>query len=199
MTRTVRERAESLDTHHCRRGGTRLQRWLIVVIAVSILTSCAGTSSQRGSTPAQSDPPVPADGGHSVQRLKRDVDRLISIRFDDIDALEQQLGTQLGPPGSDGRANVRKAHGGAIAGVALQEVELHSAGDNPEHARLLLKLGAPDLLMEGAPWPAAVLYPPHPDAPDANAYWSFEIQGAAVILGLGPDQRRLSYISISKR
>lgn len=197
MARTVVERAVSLGADPCR-GGTWL-RWLIVVFAMSLLTSCAGTSSQRGPAPAPPGPPVPADGSHPVQRLKRDVERLISIRFDDIEALEQQLDTHLGRPGADGRASVRKARGGTLAGVALKDVELHGAPDHPEQARLLLRFGATDLLMDDVPWPAAILHPPHPDAPDGHAYGSLEIQGAAVILGLGPDQTHLSYISIRKR
>ncbi|WP_282244043.1 hypothetical protein [Stenotrophomonas sp. PS02300] len=134
-----------------------------------------------------------------MDRLRHDVDQLIETPFDDIAAVDALLGSQLGPVGSDDQLNVRKADAGAIAGISLRSIELRSARDDPRHATLLMSVEPSALMMTDAPWPAAVLYPPRPDAPDSNAYWSLQTGGATVIVGLGPDQVHVSYVSISKR
>lgn len=134
-----------------------------------------------------------------MERLKHDVDQLISTGFDDVEALDRQFGSRLGPVRQEGQLNVRHTHGGEIAGIALASIELRSAQDDPKHATLLLDVAPSGLIMEDAPWPDAVLFPPRPDAPDSTAYWSLRMGDTSVVFGLAPDQIHVRYISISKR
>ncbi|MFC0155806.1 hypothetical protein ACFFJ4_20095 [Xanthomonas dyei] len=134
-----------------------------------------------------------------TERLKQDVDRLIGTDFQDVAALSAQLQTQFGPRQSQEAMVVRVGQGGALAGAALQHIELRSTQDAPSHATLLLDFSAPGPALEDVPWPDALLYPPRPDAAGSSAYWSLQRGQVTVILGLTKDQANLSFITISKQ
>lgn len=184
----------------CRSTRRTTGRWCVIAMtATALIVGCANSTLESQAGMAKASPPIESKSENTMDRLKRDVDRLLSTPFDDVQALNVHLQAQLGPVQPHGQTDVRKAQGGTLAGIALKDIELRSAQDDPGHATLLLDLGSSELALQDPPWPAAVLYPPRPDAPDSNAYWSIQMGGASVIIGLAPDQTHVRYISIGKR
>ncbi len=49
-----------------------------------------------------------------MERFKNDIERLISVRFDDVDALNEQLHTHLGEPTRQGLRDERIAERGML-------------------------------------------------------------------------------------
>ncbi|MGH8036720.1 MAG: hypothetical protein ACREPD_03170 [Stenotrophomonas sp.] len=176
-----------------------LRARLMSITAFALIAGCANGWQLGNGGSAAASLAIESRSESVMDRLKQDVDRLLNTRFDDVEALDRQLGSQLGPVRQEGQFNVRHAQGGNIAGAALEGMELRSAQDDPSHATLVLELAPSGLAMEDAPWPAAVLYPPRPDAPESTAHWSLQVGNASVVFGLAPDQVHVRYISISKR
>lgn len=134
-----------------------------------------------------------------MERIKQNVDRLADTGFDDIAAINAQLHAQLSPAQPRDGFDVRVSDSGALGGMPISGIELRSATDDASRATLLLRFAAPGVPLDDAPWPNAVLYPPRPDAADSTAYWSVDkANGTQVILGLSPDQTRLTYLTIRK-
>jgi len=134
-----------------------------------------------------------------MERIKQSVDRLAGTGFDDIAAVNAQLHAQLGPAQPRDGFDVRLSDSGVLGGIQVSDIELRSATDDASHATLLLRFPAPGVPIEEVPWPNAVLYPPRPDAADSTAYWSVDVaKDTQVILGLSPDQTRLTQMTIRK-
>lgn len=185
-----------------RAGATRtrgLRAGLLSFTAFALIAGCSSSSLESSKGSLTANPPTQPRSENAMERLRHDVDRLITTRFDDVEALDRQIGSRLGPVRKEGQLNVRHAHDGSIAGIALENIELRSAQDDPGHATLVLEVAPSGLVMEDAPWPTAVLYPPRPDAPDSTAHWSLQVDDTSVVFGLAPDQVHVRYISISKR
>lgn len=134
-----------------------------------------------------------------MERIKQSVDRLADTRFDDIAAVNAQLHAQLGAAQPKDGFDVRVSDSGVLGDIPVSGIELRSATDDASHATLLLRFPAPGVPLADVPWPNAVLYPPRPDAVDSTAYWSVDAANdTQVILGLSPDQTRLTHVTIRK-
>lgn len=134
-----------------------------------------------------------------MERIKEGVDRLADTGFDDIAAVNAQLHAHLGPAQPGDGFDVRVSDSGSLGGIPVSGIELRSATDDASHATLQLRFPAPGVRLSDVPWPNAVLYPPRPDAADSTAYWSVDTANdTQVILGLSPDQTRLTHITIRK-
>ncbi|AWH26939.1 hypothetical protein [Stenotrophomonas sp. YAU14D1_LEIMI4_1] len=123
---------------------------------------------------------------------------MASTRFGDVDALETQLQTRLGPITRQGRRYERTADGGTLGGLALRNISLRSAADDPRHANLSFEFAAPGIVLRQVAWDGAVMHPPHPDAPGSRAHWNAQLGDATVVLGLDTDDATLVYVSISQ-
>lgn len=134
-----------------------------------------------------------------MERFKNDIERLSSVRFDDVDALSKQLHTHLGEPTRQELMHERTAERGVLGDLELRNIKLRSAADDPAHARLIFEVAPPSIALDEIIWEDATIDPPHPDAPDSRASWSARVNGAKVVLGLAADNVTLTYVSISQR
>ena len=132
-----------------------------------------------------------------MERFKNDIERLISVRFDDVDALNEQLHTHLGEPIRQGLRDERIAERGMVGHLEIRNITLRSAPDDPAHAKLAFDVAAPSIALEEIIWEDSTIYPPHPDAPGSRPYWSAQVNGAEVVLGLAPDNVTLTRVVIS--
>ncbi|AWH19245.1 hypothetical protein C1922_18955 [Stenotrophomonas sp. ZAC14D2_NAIMI4_7] len=85
-----------------------------------------------------------------------------------------------------------------MGGLALYNISLRSAADDPGHANLSFEFEPPSIVLREFAWEGAVMHPPHPDAPGSRAYWNVQLGEAAVVLGLDTDNATLVYVSISQ-
>lgn len=134
-----------------------------------------------------------------MERFKNDIERLSSVRFDDVDALSKQLHTRLGEPTRQGLRNERTAERGLLGDLEVRNITLRSDADNPALARLTFDVAPPSIALDEIIWEDSTIYPPHPDAPGSRAYWSAPVNGAKVVLELAPDQKTLTHVLISQR
>ncbi|MEN5285840.1 hypothetical protein ABE494_07790 [Stenotrophomonas lactitubi] len=134
-----------------------------------------------------------------MERFKNDIERLISVRFDDVDALNEQLHTHLGEPTRQGLRDERIAERGMLGDLEVRNIKLRSAADDPAHANLIFEVALPSIALEEIIWEDSIVNPPHPDAPGSRPYWSAQVNGAKVVLGLAADNVTLTYVSIRQR
>lgn len=134
-----------------------------------------------------------------MERFKYDIERLAGVRFDDVDALSEQLHTRLGAPTRQGLRDERTAERGRLGDLEVRNITLRSDVDNPALAKLTFDVAPPSILLEEIIWEDSTLYPPHPDAPGSRPYWSAKVNGAEVVLSLAPDNVTLTRVLISHR
>ena len=134
-----------------------------------------------------------------MERFKNDIERLASVRFDDVDALNEQLHTHLGAPTRQGLRDERTAERGRLGDLEVRNITLRSPADDPTHATLIFEVAPPSIALDEIIWEDSTIEPPHPDAPDSRPYWSAQVNGAEVILGLAPDNVTLTRVLISHR
>ncbi|QDL26408.1 hypothetical protein [Stenotrophomonas maltophilia] len=134
-----------------------------------------------------------------MERFKNDIERLISVRFDDVDALNEQLHTHLGAPTRQGLRDERIAERGMLGDLEVRNIKLRSAADDPAHANLIFEVAPPSIALEEVSWEGSIVNPPHPDASGSRPYWSAQVNGAEVVLGLAADNVTLTYVSIRQR
>lgn len=134
-----------------------------------------------------------------MERFKNDIERLISVRFDDVDALNEQLHTHLGEPTRQGLRDERIAERGMLGDLEVRNIKLRSAADSTAHANLIFEVAPPSIALEDVNWEDPIVNPPHPDASGSRPYWSGQVNGAEVVLGLAADNVTLTYVSIRQR
>ncbi len=174
-------------------------RCLTLAIAALVLSAC---SSGRPPTPSHhlnQGQSVKSGSETGMERFKNDIERLSSVRFDDVDALSKQLHTHLGEPTRQELMHERTAERGVLGDLELRNIKLRSAADDPAHARLIFEVAPPSIALDEIIWEDSTIDPPHPDAPDSRASWSAQVNGAKVVLGLAADNVTLTYVSISQR
>ena len=133
-----------------------------------------------------------------MERFKNDIERLTSVRFDDVDSLNKQLHTHLGETTRQDLMDERIAERGMLGGLEVRNIKLRSAADDPAHANLIFEVAPPGISLEEIIWEDSIVNPPHPDAPGSRPYWSAQVNGAKVVLGLAADNVTLTYVSISQ-
>lgn len=74
-----------------------------------LLRGCTTRASARRSFAVETRLPVQYSREHGLERLKGDVDQVAYIQFEDIEALNAQIGAELGAAQPHGGVNVRKA------------------------------------------------------------------------------------------
>ncbi|WP_144435737.1 hypothetical protein [Stenotrophomonas indicatrix] len=186
------------------KGGLRRRAWvagyrcLTITIAALVLSACSSGApalshhlNQRQSVKSGSET--------GIERFKNDVERLTSVRFDDVDALNEQLHTHLGEPIRQGLRDERIAECGRLGDLEVRNITLRSAADDPAHANLIFEVVPPSIALEEINWEDSTLYPPHPNAPGSRPYWSVQVNSATVVLGLASDNVTLTYVSIRQR
>ena len=134
-----------------------------------------------------------------MERFKNDIERLASVRFDDVDALNEQLHTHLGAPTRQGLRDERVAERGRLGDLEVRNITLRSPADDPTHATLIFEVAPPSIALEEIIWENSAIEPPHPDAPGSRPYWSAQVNSAKVVLGLSLDYKTLAFVSISQR
>ncbi|MCR8715515.1 hypothetical protein NU965_12620 [Stenotrophomonas indicatrix] len=186
------------------KGGLRRRPWvagyrcLTITIAALVLSACSSGApalshhlNQRQSVKSGSE--------IGMERFKYDIERLAGVRFDDVDALNEQLHTHLGAPTRQGLRDERTAERGRLGDLEVRNITLRSVPDDPAHAKLTFDVAPPSILLEEIIWDDSTLYPPHPDAPGSRPYWSAKMNGAEVVLSLAPDNVTLTRVLISHR
>lgn len=171
---------------------------LSLIAPALLLAACSSAPASAPSAPFHHRASFEARSGSTTDAFKRDIERLASTRFGDVDALETQLQTRLGPITRQGRRYERTADGGTLGGLALRNISLRSAADDPRHANLSFEFAAPGIVLRQVAWDGAVMHPPHPDAPGSRAHWNAQLGDATVVLGLDTDDATLVYVSISQ-
>ena len=134
-----------------------------------------------------------------MERFKNDIERLSSVRFDDVDALNKQLHTHLGEPTRQDVMDERIAEHGMLGDLEVRNIRLRSAADDPALANLIFEIAPPSIALEEIIWENSTKHPSRPDAPGSRPYWSAQVNDAKVVLGLDADNVTLTYISISQR
>lgn len=133
-----------------------------------------------------------------MERFKNDIERLTSVRFDDVDALNEQLHTHLGEPTRQRLRSERIAERGMLGDLEIRNITLRSALDDPAHAKLAFDVVPPSIALEEIIWEDSTIEPPHPDAPDSRPYWTARVNGVEVVLGLALDNVTLTRVVISQ-
>ncbi|AWH23110.1 hypothetical protein [Stenotrophomonas sp. ZAC14D2_NAIMI4_6] len=134
-----------------------------------------------------------------MDRFKHDIERLSATRLDDFEALGKQLQTKLGDVRREGLRDERTAERGALGALEIRNISLRSATDEPGHANLTFDVALPSIVLDGPLWDGFTMYPARPDAPDSRPYWSANVSGAKVVLGLASDHKTVTYVSVSRR
>lgn len=134
-----------------------------------------------------------------MERFANEVEQLAGVRFDDPDAVGRHLKTQFGSARRDDVREERTAERGMLGNLEVRNIKLLSASDDLSHATLTFDVAAPSLAIRDPLWEGSIPYPARPDASGSRPYWSAQVNGAQVILGLESDGVTLTYISISQR
>ena len=187
------------------KGGLRRRAWvagyrcLTITIAALVLSACSSGAPPALSHHLNQRQSVKSGSETGIERFNSDIERLTSVRFDDVDALNEQLHTHLGEPTRQGLRDERIAERGMLGGLEIRNIMLRSVPDDPAHAKLTFDVAPPSILLEEIIWEDSTLYPPHPDAPGSRPYWSAKVNGAEVVLSLAPDNVTLTRVLISHR
>lgn len=199
MDATVQKCSASSDRRYSTNLRTASCRWLSLTASTMLVAACSSAPASAPSAPLNHRASVEARSGSTTDAFKRDIERLASTRLGDVDALQTQLQTHLGPATRQGLRYERTAEGGTLGGLALRNISLRSAADDPGHANLSFELAPPSIVLHDFAWEGAVMHPPHPDAPGSRPYWNVQLGNASVVLGLDTDNATLVYVSISQR
>ncbi|WP_188248765.1 hypothetical protein [Stenotrophomonas maltophilia] len=176
-----------------------MRRRLAIAVPALVLAACTSAAPPPPSDYLNQKQPVESGSQTGMERFKNDIERLTKLRFDDVDALNEQLHTHLGEPTRQGLRDERTAERGMLGGLGIQNITLRSPADDPTHATLIFEVTPPSIALEEIIWEESAMYPPHPDAPDSRPYWSAQVNSAKVVLGLSLDHKTLTYVSISQR
>jgi len=187
------------------KGGLRRRAWvagyrcLTITIAALVLSACSSGAPPALSHHLNQRQSIKSGIETGIERFKNDVERLTSVRFDDVDALNEQLHTHLGEPTRQGLRDERIAERGMLGDLEVRNITLRSPADDPAHANLIFEVVPPSIVLKEIIWEDSTLYPPHPDAPDSRPYRSVQVNSATVVLGLASDNVTLTYVSIRQR
>ncbi len=183
------------------RSHLRLAAYRCLSIAVSalILSACSSGASPTPSHKSNQRQSVKSGSEIGMERFKNDIERLSSVRFDDVDALNEQLHTHLGEPTRQDVMDERIAEHGMLGDLEVRNIRLRSAADDPALANLIFEIAPPSIALKEIIWENSTKHPPRPDAPGSRPYWSAQVNDAKVVLGLDSDNVTLTYISISQR
>ncbi|WP_340570921.1 hypothetical protein [Stenotrophomonas sp. G106K1] len=187
------------------KGGLRRRPWvagyrcLTITIAALVLSACSSGARPTPSHHLNQRQSVKSGSEIGTERFKNDIERLASVRFDDVDALNEQLHTHLGAPTRQGLRDERTAERGRLGDLEVRNITLRSDVDNPALAKLTFDVAPPSIALEEIIWEDSTIEPPHPDAPGSRAYWSAQVNGVKVVLQLAPDQKTLTHVLISQR
>lgn len=173
--------------------------YLTTVIAALVLPACSSGAPPTPSYHLDQRQSVKSGSDIGMERFKNDIERLISVRFDDVDALNEQLHTHLGAPTRQGLRDERIAERGMLGDLEVRNIKLRSAADDPAHANLIFEVAPPSIALEEVSWEGSIVNPPHPDASGSRPYWSAQVNGAEVVLGLAADNVTLTYVSTRQR
>lgn len=176
-----------------------VRRRLAIAVPALVLAACSIAAPPRPSDHLNQKQPVESGSETGMERFKNDIERLTKVRFDDVDALNEQLHTHLGEPNRQGLRDERTAERGMLGGLEIKNITLRSPADDPTHATLVFEVAPPSIALGEIIWEESAMYPPHPDAPDSRPYWSAQVNSAKVVLGLSLDHKTLTYVSISQR
>nr|WP_312250089.1 hypothetical protein [Stenotrophomonas geniculata] len=186
-------------------GGLRRRLWiaarrrLVIAIPALVLTACSSAAPPTPSDHLNQRQPVESGSEIGMERFKNDIERLSSVRFGDVDALNEQLHTHLGKPTRQGPRDERTAERGMLGGLEVRNITLRSAVDDPAQAKLTFDVAPPSVALKEVIWEGTAQYPPRPDAPDSRPYWTAPVNGAEVVLTLAPDNATLTHVLISQR
>lgn len=199
MNASVEKCASSSKDGLRRRPWVAGYRCLTITIAALVLSACSSGARPTPSHHLNQRQSVKSGSEIGMERFKNDIERLASVRFDDVDALNEQLHTHLGAPTRQGLRDERTAERGMLGGLEVRNITLRSVPDNPAHAKLTFDVAPPSILLQEIIWEDSTLSPPHPDAPGSRPYWSAQVNGAEVFLTLAPDNVTLTRVLISSR
>lgn len=181
------------------RPSVAASRCLTLAIAALVLSACSSGRPPTLSHHLNQAQSVKSGSETGMERFKNDIERLSSVRFDDVDSLSKQLHTRLGEPTRQDLMDERTAERGMLGDLEVRSIKLRSAADDSAHARLIFEVAPPSIALDEIIWEDSTLYPPHPDAPGSRPYWSAQVNGAELVLGLAADNVTLTYVSISQR
>ncbi len=175
------------------------RRRLAIAIPALVLAACSSAAPPKPSDHLNHRQSVESGSEIGMERFKNDIERLSRVRFDDVDALNEQLHAHLGEPTRQGLRDERTAERGMLGGLEVRNITLRSAVDNPAQAKLAFDVTPPSVALEEIIWEGTAQYPPRPDAPGSRPYWTAPVNGAEVVLTLAPDNVTLTHVLISQR
>ncbi|CAM4411067.1 DUF3251 domain-containing protein [Stenotrophomonas lactitubi] len=199
MNASVEKCASSSKDGLRRRPWVAGYRCLTITIAALVLSACSSGARPTPSHHLNQRQSVKSGSEIGMERFKNDIERLASVRFDDVDALNEQLHTHLGAPTRQGLRDERTAERGRLGDLEVRNITLRSPADDPTHATLIFEVAPPSIALEEIIWENSAIEPPHPDAPGSRPYWSAQVNSAKVVLGLSLDYKTLTFVSISQR
>ena len=175
------------------------RRRLAIAIPALVLAACSIAAPPRPSDHLNQRQTIKSGSEAGMERFKNDIERLSSVRFDDVDALSELLHTRLGEPARQDLMDERIAERGMLGDLEVRNIRLRSAADNPALANLIFDIAPPSIALEEMIWENSTKHPPRPDAPGSRPYWTAQVNDAQVVLGLAADNVTLTYISIRQR
>lgn len=172
------------------------RRCFAKVIPALVLSACSS-----GAPPVPNDHLSPRQAVKSarevrIERFKKDTERLASVRFDDAHALDEQLQTHLGDVTRQGPMDERTAERGMLGELEIRNITLRRASHDPAYANLIFYVAPPSIAIKEIIWEDSSKHPARPDARGSRPYWSAQVNGAKVTLGLDSDGVTLTYVSI---
>ncbi|WP_373401915.1 hypothetical protein, partial [Klebsiella pneumoniae] len=79
-----------------------MRRRLAIAVPALVLAACTSAAPPPPSDYLNQKQPVESGSQTGMERFKNDIERLTKLRFDDVDALNEQLHTHLGEPTRQG-------------------------------------------------------------------------------------------------
>lgn len=186
---------------------TSLPLPLCGAVCVASLVACSGSIPEALRHEVAQRGDVAED--HSIDAMSRSdavnnefraaLESLSKIRFGDLSGVQTALATTFSDAENVHGLIVRKSDRGVLGRTGLRNIELRAGAENSGAHVLLFSLEAPGAPFRGSEWSEAMPHPPDPDARGSKGYWTMQMNGRNVVLGLDEGETHIVQISISDR
>ncbi len=86
-----------------------------------------------------------------------------------------------------------------LGSLEIRNIALRIDDEDASRAKLFFDVVPPGIELDEPLWEDVVPYPARPDASGSRPYWSANVLGVQVYLGLDVDFNRLEYVTIVQR
>ena len=171
------------------------------------LVACSGAipatlrheGAQRGDLAEGQSIDAASSSDAARNEFRRALESLSKVRLGDLSEVQAALATTLGDADNAQGMVIRKSGRGVLGRTALRNIEWRAGSDNGGAHVLLFALDAPGAPFRGSEWSEAMPHPPDPNASGSNGYWTLQMNGRNIVLGLDEEETHIVQISINDR